>query len=140
MISALVFLLVSVIPAIFIAERIRKRRRRARWIQGRSAVPDDQFYVSLGPIPISHEAAIRVRSGVGNAIKMPADLITASDIIQELEGIGDGSHPTIIDYFTDLLFVEEPKNEAILVTVRDLVIEFGPQLDESIPGRRASLT
>jgi hypothetical protein len=127
-IGALVVVLVSVIPAIFIAEAIAKRRRRARWIQARTAVPDDQFYASLGPVPIAHDAAIKVRTGIGNAIRMPEDLIAASDSIRELEVVGKGSHPEIIDYFTDLLFVEEPAKESILVTVRDLVIEFEPQL------------
>ena len=135
MIGVLVLLLVSVIPAIFIAEAMEKRRRRARWMQARTAVPDDQFYASLGPVPISHDAAIKVRSGVGFAIRMPADLIAASDSIRELEAVGDGSHPTIIDYFTDLLFVEQPSKDSILVTVRDLVIEFGPQLENSVEGQ-----
>ena len=129
-IGVLVLLLVSVIPAIFIAEAIArrsaKRRRRARWMQARTAVPDDQFYASLGPVPISHDAAINVRSGVGYAIEMSADLLAASDSIRQLEEVGDGSHPTVIDYFTDFLFVEQPSKESILVTVRDLVIEFGP--------------
>jgi len=137
MISALVFLLVSVIPGIFIAERIAKRRRRARWMQGRSAISNDEFCASLGPVPISRDAAIRVRSEVGNAIKIPADLLAASDHIQELEAIGDGSHPEIIDHFTDLLFVEEPRKESVLVNVRDLVIEFGSQLDKSLPNQQA---
>ena len=119
MIGAFVFLLVSVIPAIFIAERIAKRRRRARWMQGRSAISNDEFYASLGPVPISRDAAIRVRSEVGCATRMPADMIAANDSIQELEAVGDGSHPTIIDYFTDLLFVRGPKDEANLLTVRD---------------------
>ncbi len=142
MISALVVVLVSVIPAIFIAELIArrraKRRRRTRWMQARAVIPDDQFYTSLGPIAISREGAIRVRSEVGHATKMQANLIAASDNIRELERAGDGPHSTIIDYFTDLLFVDEPKNDAILVTVRDLVIEFGPQLDESAPNSRLS--
>lgn len=135
MIGVLVLLLVSVIPAVFVAEAMAKRRRRARWMQARTAVPDDQFYASLGPVPISHDAAIKVRSGVGFAIRMPADLIAASDSIRELEAVGDGSHPTIIDYFTDLLFVEQPSKDSILVTVRDLVIEFGPQLENSVEGQ-----
>jgi len=125
-IGVLVLLLVSVIPAVFVAEAMAKRRRRARWMQARTAVPDDQFYASLGPVPISHDAAIKVRSGVGYAIEMSADLLAASDSIRQLEEVGDGSHPTVIDYFTDLLFVEQPSKESILVTVRDLVIEFGP--------------
>ncbi len=137
MIGAFVFLLVSVIPAIFIAERIAKRRRRARWMRGRIAIPDDQFYASLGAVPVSREAAIKVRSEVGNATRMPADLIAANDRIRELEAVGEGSHPEIIDYFADLLFVEEPAKESILVTVRDLVNEFGPQLDKSLQDQSA---
>jgi hypothetical protein len=133
-VGALVVFLVSVIPAFFFVEAMAKRRRRTRWMQGRNAITDDQFYVSLGPVPISRDAAIRVRSDVGHATKIPADVIAASDNIRELEAAGDGSHPTIIDYFTDLLFVKEPKDDAILVTMRDFVIEFGPQLDESAPG------
>ncbi len=131
MIGAFVFLLVSVIPAIFIAERIAKRRRRARWMRGRSAISNDEFYASLGPVPISRDAAIRVRSEVGHSTRTPADLIAARDSIRELEAVSDGSHPEIIDYFTDLLFVEEPRNESILVNVRDLVIEFGSPLDKA---------
>ena len=69
MIGAFVFLLVSVIPAIFIAERIAKRRRRARWMRGRSAISNDEFYASLGPVPISRDAAIRVRSEVGHSTR-----------------------------------------------------------------------
>jgi hypothetical protein len=110
-IRELVILLACVIPLIFIAEANAKRR---------------------GPVPISRDAAIRVRSEVGHATKVPPDLIAASDGIRELEAVGQGSHPEIIDYFTDLLFVEEPAKESILVTVRDLVIEFGPQLDRSV--------
>jgi hypothetical protein len=132
MIGALVVLLVSVIPAIFIAETITKRRRRAKWLQGRGAISNDEFCASLGPVPVSRDAAVRVRSEVGHATKVPPDLIAASDGIRELEAVGQGSHPEIIDYFTDLLFVEEPAKESILVTVRDLVIEFGPQLDRSV--------
>ena len=135
MIGALVVVLVSVIPAIFIAEAIAKRRRRARGMRARTAVSNDEFYASLGPVPISRDAAIKVRSGVGYAIRMPVNLIAASDSIQELEAVSDGSHPTIVDYFTDLLFVEEPSKESILVTVRDLVIEFGPQLENSVEGQ-----
>jgi hypothetical protein len=101
-------------------------------MQGRSATSNDEFYASLGPVPISRDAAIRVRSEVGHATRMPADLIAASDSIRELEAVGDGSHPEIIDYFTDLLFVEEPRKESILVNVRDLVIEFGSQLDQVV--------
>jgi hypothetical protein len=134
-IGVLVLLLVSVIPAVFVAEAMAKRRRRARWMQARTAIPDDQFYASLGPVPISHDAAIKVRSGVGYAIEMSADLLAASDSIRQLEEVGDGSHPTVIDYFTDLLFVEQPSKESILVTVRDLVIEFEPQLENSVEGQ-----
>jgi hypothetical protein len=102
-------------------------------MQGRSAISNDEFYASLGPVPISRDAATKVRSGVGHATRMPADLIAARDSIGELEAVSDGSHPEIIDYFTDLMFVEEPRNESILVNVRDLVIEFGSQLDKAIP-------
>ncbi len=138
MIGAFVFLLVLVIPAVFIAERIAKRRKRTRWMRGRSAIPNDEFYASLGPISISRDAAIKVRLEVGHATKMPADLIAASDSIRELEALGDGSHPTIIDYFTDLFFVEEPRKESVLVNVRDLVIEFGSQLDKVVPDSKHS--
>jgi hypothetical protein len=138
MIGAFVFLLVSVIPAVFIAERIAKRRKRTRWMRGRSAIPNDEFYSSLGPISISRDAAIKVRLEVGHATQMPEDLIAASDSIRDLEAVGDGSHPTIIDYFTDLLFVEEPRKESVLVNVRDLVIEFGSQLDKVIPDSKHS--
>ena len=97
MIGVLVFVLVSVIPPIFMAEAIArrraKRRRRARWMQGRTAVSNNEFYASLGPGPTSQDAAIKVSSGVGSAIEMSADLIAASDIIRELEEVGDGSHP-----------------------------------------------
>jgi hypothetical protein len=101
-------------------------------MQGRSAISNDEFYALLGPVPISREAAIRVRLEVGHATRMPADLIAANDSIRELEAVGKGSHPEIIDYFADLLFVEEPAKESIIVTVRDLVTEFGPQLDKSV--------
>jgi hypothetical protein len=140
MIGALVFLLASVIPAIFIAERIRKRRRRARWMRGRSAIPDDQFYALLGSVPVSRGAAVRLRLEVGHATRLPADLIGPSDPVRELEAVGEGSHPAIIDHFTDLLFVKEPKNESDLLTVRDLVIEFGPQLESLVSGRLTGLT
>jgi hypothetical protein len=123
MIGALVFLLVSVIPAIFIAERIAKRRTRAGWMRGRITIPDDQFYASLGPVPASREAAIKVRSEVGNATRMPADLIAANDRIRELEAAGEGAHPEIIDYFTDLLFVEEPAKESILYEILSLSLD-----------------
>lgn len=78
---------------------------------------------------ISRDAAIKVRSVVGDAVRIQAELISASDNVLELERAGRCSHGSMVDYFTDLLWVEEPKVESDLVTVRDLVIEFGPRLD-----------
>jgi hypothetical protein len=114
----LMVLLISVIPGMFIAEAVARRRRLAKWQQGRSVITDDQFYASLGRTMISRDAAIRVRSVVGDAVKLRAELISASDNVLELERAGRCTHGSIVDYFTDLLWVEEPKVESDLVTVQ----------------------
>jgi antitoxin component of RelBE/YafQ-DinJ toxin-antitoxin module len=90
-------------------------------------VGDDEFYASLAPVSLNRDEAVRVRLEVARATRIPVDLISASDTISELETVGNCSHASILDYFADLLPVEKPKNESVLVTVRDLVIEFGPQ-------------
>jgi hypothetical protein len=127
MIGVLVVLLISVIPAMFIAEAVARQRRLAKWQQGRSVIRDDQFYASLGGTMISRDAAIKVRSVVGDAVKIQAELISASDNILELERAGRCSHGSIVDYFADFFPIKEPAST--LVTVRDLVIEFGAQME-----------
>ena len=133
MIGAFVFHVVSVIPAIFIAERIAKRRRRARWGCKVAVLP---------PMMNSMLRLARSRNAVACSNQIRWHPCCVADLRshpnrgvgrnRELEAVGDGSHPEIIDYFTDLSFVEEPRNESILVNMRDLVIEFGSQLDQVV--------
>jgi|ERR1019366_8934571 hypothetical protein len=88
MVAAVVAIMVAVIPAVFIAEVIAKRRRLARWKRGRGIVGNDEFFASLGPVSLKRDAAVRVQLEVARATRMPADLISASDTIRELETVG----------------------------------------------------
>jgi len=128
MVAAVVTILIAVIPALLIAEIVVERRRLAKWKLGHANVSDDEFFASLGPISLNRDEAIRVRLEISRATKIPASLISVTGLIRELEKFGDLWHSSILNYFTDLLCVEDPKNEEGLVTVRDFVIEFGSQL------------
>ena len=128
MIAAVVILLVSIIPAIMLAEAIARRRRLADWKKGRVSVEDDQFLAEVADIRASREAVLRVREEIAHATQLPTGLITAKDRIEVLERVGRPTHSSVLDYFTDLLPVDDPKDESRLVTVRDFVIEFAKQL------------
>jgi hypothetical protein len=92
---------------------------------------DSEFLASLGTIRASREAALRVRQEVASATRIPADRIRAEDKIQDLETVGRPIHFSVLDCFTDLLSVEDPRDESRLITVRDSVTEFGPQMKKS---------
>jgi hypothetical protein len=128
MIAAVVALLIALIPGIFVAESVAKRRRAAKWRYSHVNIGDDEFVVSVGSVYVPRDAVIRVRQEIARATRLPVNLISANDPIRELEMVSNGSHREILDYFTDLLPVEYPKDELALITVRDYVIEFGPQL------------
>lgn len=91
-------------------------------------IGNDEFVASVGSVSVPRDAVIRVRQEIARATRLPVNLISANDPIRELEMVSNGSHPEILDYFTDLLPVAQPKDESALVAVRDFVIEFGPQL------------
>lgn len=128
MIAAVVIVLVSIIPAIAVAEVVVRRRKLSKWKQGRAPLDDDKFVESLGNVSVSQHAAIRVRKAVADATRIPTNLIAGADKIQDMEMVGHLVHSSVLDYFTDLLAVDDPKDESALVTVRDFVVEFGPQL------------
>lgn len=127
MIAAVVVILFSIIPGMMIAEAIANRRRLNKWRSYRVVLDDAQFLAMIGDIQASREAVLRVREEIGRATKIPANLIAANDEIQELETVGRPTHFSVIDYFTDVL-AEAPKDEYSLITVRDYVVEFVPQL------------
>lgn len=82
----------------------------------------------MGEVPASRESVLRVRQEIAYATKLPPNLIAADDQIGTLERVGQPTHFSVLDYFTDLLPVEDPKDESALITVRDFVSEFAPQL------------
>jgi hypothetical protein len=129
MIATVVVVLFSIIPAIILAEVIARRLRLAKWTRGRPSLDDTQFLASLGAVPASREASLRVRQEIARATRIPADLIAADDQVRELEAVGHPTHFSVLDYFTDLL-VKGAKDEYSLVTVRDFVIEFASQMKE----------
>ncbi|HTA24863.1 MAG TPA: hypothetical protein VK763_15120 [Terriglobales bacterium] len=128
MITTVVALLIAVIPAIFVAESVAKRRRVAKWKHSHVNIGDDEFVASVGSVSVPRDAVIRVRQEIARATRLPVNLISASAPIRELEMVSNGSHREILDYFTDLLPVAPPKDDSALMTVQDFVIEFGPQL------------
>jgi len=128
LITAVVIVLVSIIPALMLGEVIADRRRLAKWVRRRSPIDDTQFVTEAGAVSASKQSVLRVRQEIARATKIPAGLISADDQIQELERVGRTTHSSVLDYFTDLLFVDDPKDESALITVRDFVIEFAPQL------------
>ena len=128
MIAAVVIVLVSIIPALMLGEVIADRRRLVKWMRRRSPVDDTQFVTAIGKVSASKESVLRVRQEIARATKIPAELISANDQIQELERVGRTAHSSVLEYFTDLLFVDDPEDESALITVRDFVIEFAPQL------------
>ena len=73
-----------------------------------------------------------MRLEIARATRLPAELIAANDRIVELERVGRPTHSSVIDYFTDLLLVDDPRNEYALVTVRDYVVGFAPQLKQPV--------
>jgi len=132
LIAAVVIVLVSIIPALMLGEVIADWRRLAKWMRRRSPVDDTQFVTALGTVNASKESVLRVRQEIARATKIPAEWISANDQIQELERVGRTTHSSVLDYFTDLLFVGDPKDESALITVRDFVIRFAPQLKEPL--------
>jgi len=128
LIAAVVIVLVSIIPALMLGEVIADRRRLVKWMRRRSPVDDTQFVTAIGKVSASKESVLRVRQEIARATKIPAELISANDQIQELERVGRTAHSSVLEYFTDLLFVDDPEDESALITVRDFVIEFAPQL------------
>lgn len=130
MVAVVVTILIAAIPTFVLVEFLAKRRRLTRWKLGRERVSDDEFLTSLGQFSFRQDAAVRVRTSISHATRIPADLISANDKIHELEVVGNLLHSSILDYFTDVLPVKKPKNESDLLTVRDFVIEFGPQLNQ----------
>jgi len=128
LITAVVIVLVSIIPALMLGEVIADRRRLAKWVRRRSPIDDTQFVTEAGAVSASKQSVLRVRQEIARATKIPAELISANDQIQELERVGRTAHSSVLEYFTDLLFVDDPEDESALITVRDFVIEFAPQL------------
>jgi len=128
LIAAVVIVLVSIIPALMLGEVIADRRRLVKWMRRRSPVDDTQFVTAIGKVSASKESVLRVRQEIARATMIPAELISANDQIQELERVGRTAHSSVLEYFTDLLFVDDPEDESALITVRDFVIEFAPQL------------
>jgi hypothetical protein len=102
-----VAILVAVIPAILIAEVIAKRRRLTRGKRSRESVGDDEFFAPLGSVSLTQDEAARVRMEISRATRLRVDLITTTGTIGELETVGNCSHSSILNYFTDLLPVEE---------------------------------
>jgi hypothetical protein len=122
---------ILVILAIYLGHLVRGyrlRKRVTRWAENREHLSDEAFCIALNLPAIRRDAAISVREMVSDAVRIPKELIGPNDTICELEKVGDPSHPSAVDYFEDMWSVASPKNEAALVTVRDFVIEFGPQM------------
>jgi hypothetical protein len=85
MITTVVAILIAVIPAIFVAESVAKRRRVAKWKHSHVNIGDDEFVASVGSVSVPRDAVIRVRQEIARATRLPVNLISASDPIRELE-------------------------------------------------------
>lgn len=123
---------ILVIPAIYLGHLVREyrlRKRVTRWAENREHLSDEAFCIALDRPGTSREAAISVREMVSDAVRIPKELIGPNDPIRELEKVGQPSHPSTIDYFEDMRPAASPRNESPLVTVRDFVIEFGPEME-----------
>ena len=121
---------IAVVLAIYIAHLVRRHqmgKRIKRWAENREALSDEAFYIALNLPVITKDAAISVRATVSGAVRIPRELIRPNDGIRELEEIGDPSHPSTVDYFEDMWSVVSTEGDPQLLTVRDLVIEFGPK-------------
>jgi hypothetical protein len=124
---------IAIVLAVYFAHLFRKQRLRkrvARWAADRSALDDDAFYAALELPSINKEHAITVRATISDAVQIPKELIAPSDRVAELEKVGEPSHPTTIDFLEDVLSVTNGGTESALMTVRDFVIEFAPQLKQ----------
>jgi hypothetical protein len=120
--------IVVVVYFAHLVRRQRLRKRIAEWAEQRERVTDDAFYIALNLPSITKDAAISVRATVGDAVRIPKELISPNDTVGELEKIGDPSHPSTADYFEDMWSLVSPKDDSRLLTVRDFVIEFGPKM------------
>jgi hypothetical protein len=131
-VGALVYLWpIVIVVVVYVAHLVRRQRLRKRiaeWAEQRERVTDDAFYIALNLPSITKDAAISVRATVGDAVRIPKELISPNDSVGELEKIGDPSHPSTADYFEDMWSVVSPKDDSRLLTVRDFVIEFGPKM------------
>jgi hypothetical protein len=124
---------IAIVLAVYFAHLFRKQRQRkriTRWAANRSALGDDAFYAALDLPSISKKHAVLVRATISDAVQIPKELIAPSDRVAELEKVGDPSHPTTIDFLEDVLRVTDGETGSTLMTVRDFVIEFAPQLKQ----------
>ena len=128
--------LVTVVLAMYMAHRLRASRLRKRvrkWSESRAPMTDEQFYSSLKPMSVPKDGAISVRSLVSGAVRIPQDLVYPDDRVNDLNKIGDPSHPSVTDYIIDMSSIQPAgdEDEDDLTTVRDLVVKFGLVLTQS---------
>jgi hypothetical protein len=122
---------IVIVLVVYVAHLVRRqqlRKRIAEWTRSRERLSDEEFYLDLGLPSITKAAAISVRATVGDAVRIPKDLIRPNDSVAQLEKVGDPSHPSTADYFEDMWSIVSPKDNAHLITVRDFVIAFGPKV------------